>query len=312
GLREKLTANGDRVIHTRGFASQLLPETISTAAPATTQPIDKSATAIGAAVRQAITSFRGQPLAGVLVISDGQSNTGESLAKAGEFAAGEGIPIVSLAVGTPEGPRNAKLTKLEVNPVVFVRDPNQLQVLIESRGLTGAPATLVLEKRRDGGAWEEAARQPVTLEEAGRLQSVAFDFKEDQPAKLELRAKLEDVGPELTTDDNVATAETRAIRQKIRTLFIAGSTFPEVEFIRAAILRDNALAASTWLQTADANYVQPGNPVLKRLPNTQEELNDFDCIVLYDPDPSLWPPEFSQMLVEFVSKAGGGLIYIAG
>jgi hypothetical protein len=144
------------------------------------------------------------------------------------------------------------------------------------------------------------------------LQSVPFDFKEDQPAKLEFRAKLEDVGPELTTDDNVATAEVRAIRQKIRVLFIAGSTFPEVEFIRNAILRDNQLSASTWLQTADKTYVQPGNPVLKRLPQTEEELNDFDCIILYDPDPALWPPEYTQLLSDFVGKAGGGLIYVAG
>src|SRR5436190_1786087 len=302
GLREKLATNGDRVIHMRDFAAQLFPETNSTTRAATTQATDQSTTAIGAAVRQAIAGFRGQPLAGVLVISDGQSNAGESLVKAGEFAASEGIPIVALAVGTPEGPRNAKLTKIEVNPVVFVRDPNQLQVLVESRGLAGAPATLVLEKRRDGGVWEEAARQPVTLEEAGRLQSVAFDFKEDQPAKLEFRAKLEDVGPELTTDDNIATGETRAIRQKIRVLFIAGSTFPEVEFVRNAVLRDPGLAASTWLQTADANYVQPGNPVLKRLPATPEELNDFDCIVLYDPDPALWPSDYAQLLSDFVTN----------
>ena len=30
-----------------------------------------------------------------------------------------------------------------------------------------------------------------------------------------------------------------------------------------------------------------GDPRLKRLPATVEELNDFDCIVLYDPDPNL-------------------------
>ena len=78
------------------------------------------------------------------------------------------------------------------------------------------------------------------------------------------------------------------------------------------LLRDNAIAASTWLQTADADYEQPGDPRLKRLPATAEELNDFDCIILYDPDPNLWPPDFGQMLSDFVAKAGGGLIFVAG
>jgi hypothetical protein len=87
---------------------------------------DSASTAIGAAIRQAIAAYRGQPLAGVLLVTDGQSNTGEPPSKAAEFAAGEGIPVNVLAIGTPEGPRNAKLTKLDVSPVVFVRDPNQL------------------------------------------------------------------------------------------------------------------------------------------------------------------------------------------
>jgi hypothetical protein len=104
-------------------------------------------------------------------------------------------------------------------------------VLIESRGLSKAPASLVLEKSRDGAEWEEAGRQQITLEEAGSVQTVTFDFKEDRPAKLQFRARLEDVGPELSTDDNLATADVRVIRQKIRVLFIAGATFPEVEFI---------------------------------------------------------------------------------
>ena len=41
-------------------------------------------------------------------------------------------------------------------------------------------------------------------------------------------------------------------------------------------------------------------------------MNDFDCVILYDPDPALWPEAFPQMLVDFVGKAGGGLIYVAG
>src|SRR5204863_521766 len=83
---------------------------------------------------------------------------GEPPAKAGEFAAAEGVTVVSLATGTPEGPRAASLTKIDVSPVVFVRDPNPLHVLIESRGMAHQPATVVLERSRDGGPWEEIGR----------------------------------------------------------------------------------------------------------------------------------------------------------
>src|SRR5438045_5088243 len=199
GLAKSLTAGGDRTLATHSFAGQLLADSASssTTQPAT-QPAgaDRTTTAIGTAIRQAIAAYRGQPLAGILLISDGQSNAGESPIKAAEYAGNEGIPIVSIASGTAEGPRNAELAKIEASTTVFVRDPNQMRVIIESRGLAKSPATLVMEKRKDGRPWEEMARQPVTLEENGQVQSIPFDFKEDRPCRLEIRATLADVGPE--------------------------------------------------------------------------------------------------------------------
>ena len=251
-------------------------------------------------------------MAGILLLTDGQSNTGDPIAAAAAAATAAGVPLVSLGLGTPEGPRNAAITKIDVSPVVFVRDANQARVLINSRGLVGQPATVILEKQVDGGAWEEIGRKPVVLEESGTVQTVGFDFKEARPAKLVLRATIQDVGPELTTADNMQLAEVRVIRQKIKVLFIAGHPFPEFEFIRNMLLRDNSLSAGIWLQTADKDYAQPGTPPIKRLPINSEELNDFDCVILYDPNPAQWPDAFPQMLLDFVGKAGGGLIYVAG
>jgi hypothetical protein len=310
GLLEKLAASGDRRVEVREFTGQLIN-------PATTQAstrpvIDRSSTAIGTAIRQAIASQQGQPLAGILLLTDGDSNTGEAPAKAAEYAAAEGVPVASIALGTPEGPRSAKIVKLDVSPVVFVRDANTLRVLIESRGMARQNATVILERAHDGGPWDEIGRQPVAMEESGRVQSAEFTFNEEKPARLQMRARLEDVGPQINERNLVAVADVRAISEKIRVLFVAGETFPEVEFIRAAIMRDKSLVASTWLQTADANYEQPGNPPIKALPTTLAELDEYDCVVLYDPDPTLWSADFPQMLNDFVTRSGGGLVYIAG
>ena len=100
-----------------------------------------------------------------------------------------------------------------------------------------------MEKQSEGGTWEEIGRKPIVLEESGTVQTVTFEFKEDRPTKLVLRATIQDAGPELTTADNVQLAEVRVIRQKIKVLFVAGHPFPEFEFIRNMLLRDNALSA---------------------------------------------------------------------
>jgi hypothetical protein len=316
-LKGVFESNGERIVARHDFSGQLMDVKAdgTTTKAGGTRPgggVDRTTTGIGTSLKQLLAAYRGQPIAGVLVITDGQSNTGESVKKAAEAAAAEGVPLVSLAVGTPEGPRNAKLSKIDVSPVVFVRDQNQLHILIESRGLSGQPAVVVVEKQADGTDWEEMGRKSIVLEESGTLQTVTFDFKEDRPTKLALRARIEDLGPELTTADNMQLSEVRVIRQKIKVLFVAGHPFPEFEFIRNMLLRDNALSAATWLQTASKDYDQPGTPPIKRLPVSAEELNDFDCIIMYDPDPTLWPENFPQLVTDFVGKAGGGLIYVAG
>ncbi len=120
-------------------------------------------TAIGAALAAALAAHRGQPLSGILVASDGQSNAGEDPRKVAEQAGKQGVPIVSLAAGTLEGPSNARLSAIEADPVVFVRDPTEIGVLVEGHGMQGRTGAVVLEKRQDA-AWTEvgAKRSPST------------------------------------------------------------------------------------------------------------------------------------------------------
>lgn len=326
-LLKALEADGDREVRVLPYAATLMPEAPATQPNAgTTKPASmpsdstdavtnggRDATATGAAIRQAIGASRGKPLAGILLITEGQSNTGEPAQRAAELAKAEGLPIVILAAGTPEGPRSAKVMKIDVSPIVFVKDPNRLGVIVESRGMSGQGATLLLERRRDGGPWEEAGKQSLTLGESGSLQTMTFEFTEETPARVEFRATLSDAGPPLTPGDHLQMAEVKAINQRIKVLFIAGSSFPEVQFMRNALLRDKGVEMSSWLQGADANFKHPGTVAsLNRLPANQEELNGYDCIVLYDPDPALLPDNWNEMAQSFVSQAGGGLIYVAG
>jgi hypothetical protein len=313
GLRKKLEANGDRIVHPQDFAARLLPPTTQ---PRGANDSDTAGTAIGVAIRQAIGTYQGQPIAGVLLLSDGQNNTGEDPEVAARFAGAAGVPVVSLAVGTAMGPKWARITKVDVAPVIVFNDRALAHVLVESHGMNGVPATVKLYRSEEGGPPQEIGSQTLQLGETGQQQTVQFDFTEpahDSAVKLQLYAVLENAGAELKPADHHSNpVDVKAINDKMRVLFIAGETFPEVEFIRAKLLRDPHISASTWNQTADVGYEQPGDPAILRLPETAEELKEYDCIILYDPDPNLWPSGFSDLLNDFVGKDGGGLIFVAG
>jgi hypothetical protein len=307
---KRLEGNGARIVHVHPFNDRLQEPVKDFAASGVN--VSGESTALGAAIRQALATYSGSPLSGILVLSDGQSNAGETPASAAQLAVEAKLPIACVALGTVDGPRNAQISKVEVSPMVFVRDDNTLTVHLQSRGMQDLTSTLTVEKRVDGGPWTELSRESVILQLEGAVQTFSVPFREGRPGKVEFKATLSGSGPELTEDDNVAHAETQVIRQKLQALLIAGATFPEIQFLRNSLIRDRGIEVSSWLMAADKDFEHPADIPIQRLPITQDELDEYDCVILYDPDPAGFPPNFGELLTNFVTKAGGGLVYIAG
>jgi hypothetical protein len=271
-----------------------------------------ASTAVGDALGQALAAHRGQPLAGVLVVTDGQSNAGEDPRKISQQAGRDGTTINALVVGSERGPSNVRLTDVEVSPVVFVRDPSQITLLVESQGMQGRTAQVKLERRQSGEEWMEMGQVELPLGEDGGIQRVPFAWTPDLVGQFEFRGSVVDAGPELTDNDNTAVKTAKVVRQRIRTLVIAGAPSPEVQFLRNALLRDPVIELACWLQSAGENYEQVGTRPVRRLPANPQELSYFDVVVLVDPNMKKLGPAWDEMLSKFVGDAGGGLVYVAG
>ena len=310
---EKLlpTLSQQRDVSVHGFHGSLQPEE-PPEAPLTALAAEGSVTALGTAVRESLAAHRGQPIAGILLVSDGVSNTGSEPRRAATEASKLGVPIHTLGIGSEQGPSNAQVLEVETSPVVFVRDPVQFNVLFAAVGLQGEPATVTVEYRGGDDPWTEIARQDVTLGVEGEVDRLAVPFTPERIGNYDLRATIAVDGNELTDTDNRAAASFRVVRETIRVLLLAGHPAPEVQFLRNALLRDPGIEFASWLQSAAPEYEQIGDRRLRRLPATQEELDHFDVIVLFDPDMASLEPEWSDRLSKFVGSSGGGLIYVAG
>ncbi len=270
-----------------------------------------NSSAIGDALTAALAEHRGQPLAGILLATDGQSNAGEDPRKAAEAAGKLGVPIVVMAAGTEAGPSNARLAAIEADPIVFVRDSAEVAVLVEAHGMQGRTGVVILEKRQDAG-WTEVGREEVTFSEDTASRRLTFKITPDAVGEIELRSRVEELGPELTDADNVATHQMKVVRQQIRVLLIAGAPSPEVQFLRNGLVRDTGLEFACWLQTAGEGYEQMGTRPIRRLPANRQELEQYDVVVLFDPDMRALGPAWSELLSQFVGTAGGGLVLVAG
>jgi len=330
-LLEQLKKDGQRNLHIHRFDERLGGSELNLAEEADAFKLGGRSTAVGEAIQQLLQAYQGKDLAGIVVFTDGQNTTpnASSLRATAQIAADAGVGIFPVGLGTPQGPRNAQVTKLEGSDVIFVNDKAKLTAVVSARGLEDEPATLVLERLIAGSGdnptdedWQQVESKDIVLAADATPRSVEFDLLPTEKETIIYRARLDEVEGEIDPDDNAALKQVNVVYDKTRVLFIAGYTFPEVQFIRNTMMRDSTVEVSTWLQTASSDFKQPGNDPIRRLPNDLIELAGgtkngqtypgYDCIVLYDPSPTKWPPGFSDLLKRFVTERGGGLVYIAG
>ncbi|MBX2850355.1 MAG: VWA domain-containing protein [Phycisphaeraceae bacterium] len=329
-LIEQLKKNGERNLHIHRFDERLGGSELSLADQENAFKLGGRSTAIGEAIQQLLQAYQGKDLAGVVLFTDGQNTTpsAASLRATAQIASDTGIAIFPIGVGTPQGPRNAQVTKLEGSDVVFVNDQSKLTAVVSARGLEDEPATLVLERLIAGienptdEDWQQVDSKDIVLAADATPRRFEFALLPTEKEIIIYRARLEEVEGEIDPDDNAAIKQVNVVYDKTRVLFIAGYTFPEVQFIRNALIRDSTVEVSTWLQTASKDFKHAGNDPIRRLPVDLVELAGgtkngqvfpgYDAIVLYDPTPAKWPAGFSDLLKRFVTERGGGLVYIAG
>ena len=98
-------------------------------------------THLAQAIREAINSVAGSPIAGIVLISDGQDNApDDDPVAAAEFAAQRtkkkgGVQIFPIAVGDASPPRNLQVVELDAQEYVWQGDPFELQATVSATGL---------------------------------------------------------------------------------------------------------------------------------------------------------------------------------
>ncbi len=316
-LREMAGANPVRLY---GFGDRLSDlgtvagdaQAVATSQPQEAPPASQPATDIGRAVRQAVEAQSGSPISAVVVISDGRFNQGEPAEVIGRYARSRKIPIHAVGVGDPAPPRNLSITAVEAPPNVFVKDPFRVVAHVRAQGIENAAVRIELLEGRAGATASVVDTKQATVSSGGRVEPVVFNRQLEQAAEVELTVRIEPAAGETLVEDNQKQATVRALDAKMRVLLVAGAPSWEYRYLSRLLTRDATVNVSCWLQSADENSVRDGNTIIDHFPRTQEELFQYACIILMDPKPGDFDPDWAALVESLVSTTGGGLLYVAG
>lgn len=265
-----------------------------------------NATAIGDAIHDVISRKRGQPLAGIFMVTDGANNSGAPPITSAALAQQEGVPLYIYGTGM-KTPKDVSVTGLMAPELAFVNDEVPVVVRLRAQGVAGRTARLALMLGN-----QQMDVQSVTFSNDVE-QTVTMKFTPKEKGNFELTATVPSFPDELVKDNNTRTQRLRVLDTKIKVLLVEQSPRWEFRYLQAVLLRDRRVELKCVLLEGDPGIASgEASPYLQEFPQRKEDLFQYDLVALGDVDTKLLKPEHLDYLNQFVADFGGALVLVAG
>ena len=275
----------------------------------------------GEAVLTVLQREGGEGLAGVVVMSDGASNSGTDPGAARQLAVRRKIRLFAVGVGSLELPDNVQLVNVQAPTDVHLGDAYGLSVFVKGQGggVLGKDVVIELLRKPESGEGEPDEKvdsKTVQLPADAGPVEVKFELTPEAAGRFEflIRAVTPAGITELSSDDNQRRRLINVTDRKLKVMLLAGGPMRDYRFVRNMLYRHPGVEIDVLLQTADPGDAisQDADRVLQQFPEAREELFAYDVIVAFDPDWQAIPDTRREMLVEWIEKQAGGLLAVAG
>jgi len=276
--------------------------------PADLAAIDRQSDLSGAlaAVRD---RYRGRPVAGVIVVSDGGDTSGSVPAEGA-------VPAVyAFGVGSRTIGRDREITSATVAEAVADDSRIDLAVSAVSHGTGTEPIALQLEAN---GKPIEVRRIAPAAE--GVPVHTVFQVTPARGSAVVYSVEVPLLSGELVPENNTRSVLVQPPARQHHVLFVEGAPGFEHSFLKRAWAADSGLDVDSIVrkgkneQGADTYYIQASqsrsNALSNGYPSRPEELFAYDAIVLANVQSTQLTREQQELTRAFVGKRGGGLLVL--
>ncbi len=273
-----------------------------------------TSTKMGDALRYVVNKERGGPSAGVVLFTDGRQNAGVDVTTVMSSANDAKIPVFCVGIGSTSSPKNIQVADIRAPKRVFPGDKFEIKGLVQAFGLEGSQVevTLVSTDKESTEAELVEENVEVVLGKDGAPVPVQFDLTALEEGERIYRIKVETVQDELEEKDNQKSTLVEIVKNKTRVFMIAGGPTREYRFLRNQLHRDPEFILDVFLQTAVEGASQESNEMVFEFPEDRKTLDQYDCIVAFDPDWRVLTAEQAELLENWVADDAGGMLVVAG
>jgi len=278
---------------------------------------DDPASRLGINLLQILQSQRGRPTAAIIVITDGVTTSGATLAEAAEFARQRVIPLHIVGMGNETPPRDAWVSDLLTDDAVFVGDVVHFDFNVRASGYAKQSAIVQLRQQDSDRV---LAQQSITFAADDRPQPIRLTHRPGEVGVVDFVVELLPLDGEINIENNRLTKQVDVRDATIRVLIV--QSYPSYEFraLRDLLSRavksernsDKAVELTTILQTADVEHADQDATARTDVPFTREALFAYDVVIFGDVNPAFLGNSIMENLANFVTDRGGGLVILNG
>ena len=274
------------------------------------------ATALRTALTDATLRAAGKPIGGVIIFSDGRSSQtldASTLAYLGKL----GVEVWTVPLGSDQPPLDLAIRRVDAPDRAFVNDTVPITVRIGRNGVDPAnpsePAQLNAPPGTRIRITDQLTSQVLDEQPVTRLdQPVRLLHTPEAAGQTTWIVELVTAEPDLAPLNNRASIELELTDRKIRLLYVDAYPRWEYRYLKNLILREPSIESSIMLVSADRDFAQEGTLPLQRLPRTDEEMADFDVIIIGDVPGTFFSSQQQKLIDQQVAQRGAGLMWIAG
>jgi hypothetical protein len=263
-------------------------------------------TAMGDAMHEVLNRKRGQPIAGVVLVTDGANNSGTPPLESAGLLRQEGVPVYVYGVGITQ-PRDIIVGNMFAPEITFSKDEVPITVRVRGQGLKGESAELVLKMGN-----QTVATKSIAFEEDGE-QVVPLKFTPQTAGEFDLEASIDPRSDETVKDNNTRTQRLKVIDARIKILLVDQSPRWEFKYLQAMLMRDRRVDLKCFLVEGDPGISRDSTaPYLAQFPSRKDDLFQYDLVIFGDVDPKAISSSQLDNINELVSRFGGALVMVAG
>lgn len=272
-------------------------------------------TRIGDSLQQLSEETSDLPIGAVVLLTDGDDNTGGISTEAINTLRSRHIPVHTIGFGREHAAHDVELDDAEIAPRALADSRLAARITLHQRGYAGAKINLTVRDVSTGQSKILASRA-VTLGPEGNQQTETLMFNAGGAGARTLQIAAVPLAGEENIANNALTRVVNVSSDARRILYIEGEPRWEYKFIREAEEGDRMVQVVSMVRTSENKVYRQGisNPqeLAGGFPTRAEELFAYQGLIIGSVEAAYFNQTQQQLIRDFVDRRGGGLLMLGG